>query len=163
MYLYIILKMSFYFVTEPFSKAIFYLDFFVKYYQKIKGEAIMSTGNNVTNHDLLIYQKYLELVYYTTNILVKFPRSEKFALATEIRDNLYSGLSHLIRAIKLFNKRDKLDNLFEFDVSLSILKVQIRLANKNHYISEKNYTFWSQSVTDIGNMLGGWIASCQKR
>lgn len=123
----------------------------------------MANSNNVTNHDLLIYPKYLELIYYTTNLLAKFPRSEKFALSTEIRDNLYNGLSHLIRSIKLYNKREKLDNLFEFDVALSILKVQIRLANKNHYITEKNYTFWSQSVTDIGNMLGGWISSCQKR
>ncbi len=27
----------------------------------------------------------------------------------------------------------------------------------------KNYTAWSKKITNIGNLLGGWIKSCQKR
>ena len=115
------------------------------------------------NNNLSIYQKYLELIYYTNTLLVKFPRSEKFALASEIKKNLYEGLNYLLRAIKLFNKREKLNNLFELDVALSILKVQVRLSDKYKYISRQNYSAWSSLITDICNMLGGWINSCQKK
>ncbi len=123
----------------------------------------MASLNNVTNNDLKIYKKFLDLIAYTTNLLTKFPRSEKFALSSDIRKNLYTGLGHLIRAIKLYNKHDKLEQLFDFDVTLSVLKVQIRLANQRHYLTQKNYTVWSENVTEICNMLGGWISSCQRR
>ena len=66
-------------------------------------------------------------------------------------------------AIKSFNKKDKLTYLNEFDVSLNLLKVQVRLSYKYKYITIKNYESWSSLITDVCNMLGGWIISCQKR
>lgn len=32
---------------------------------------------------LVIYQKYLDLIYYTNNLCIKYPKSEKLALASE--------------------------------------------------------------------------------
>ena len=66
-------------------------------------------------------------------------------------------------AIKSFNKRDKLQYLNEFDINLNLLKVHIRLSFKYKYITLQNYQSWSNIITDICNMLGGWIISCQKR
>ncbi len=65
-------------------------------------------------------------------------------------------------AIKSFNKHDKLRYLNEFDVNLNLLKVHIRLSFKYKYISLQNYQSWANLLTDICNMLGGWILSCQK-
>ena len=66
-------------------------------------------------------------------------------------------------AIKSFNKHDKLRYLNEFAVNLNLLKVHIRLSFKYKYISLQNYQSWANLLTDICNMLGGWILSCQKR
>ncbi len=115
------------------------------------------------DNNLLIHQKYMELIYYTNDLVRKYPKSEKFALVQEIKQSLYSGLRYLMYAIKSFNKNDKLKFLNELDVSLNLLKVHLRLSYKYKYISMQNYTTWSAKITDICNMLGGWISSCLKR
>ena len=61
--------------------------------------------------NLAIYQKYLELIYYTNDLVRKYPKSENFALVKEIKSSLYSGLRLLMYAIKVFNKQEKLMNL----------------------------------------------------
>ena len=115
------------------------------------------------NKSLKIYQRYLELVNYSNDIVRKYPKCENFALVQEIKNTLYLGLRNLMYAVKSFNKKDKLQHLNELDINLSLLKVQIRLSYKYRYISLQNYQSWSTIITDICNMLGGWILSCQKR
>lgn len=116
-----------------------------------------------SKNNLVIYQKYMELIYYTNDIVKKFPKSETFALVKEIKTSMYSGLRLLMYAIKSYKVQDKLKYLDEFDINLSLLKVFIRLSYKYKYISSQNYSSWSNIVTNICNMLGGWISSCQKR
>jgi len=113
--------------------------------------------------NLSIYQKYMELVYYTNSIVKKYPKSETFALVKEIKGTVYSGLRLVIYAIKAYNKSDKLKYLNEFDIQLAILKVHIRISHHNKYITTQNYQSWSILVTDICNMLGAWILACRKK
>ena len=80
--------------------------------------------------NLAIYQKYLELIYYTNDLVRKYPKSENFALVKEIKSSLYSGLRLLMYAIKVFNKQEKLKYLNELDIHLNILKVHIRISYK---------------------------------
>ncbi len=116
-----------------------------------------------TNNNLLIYQKYMNLIYYTNDIVRKYPKAEKFTLVEEIKRSLYSGLRMLMYAIKSYSIPDKLKYLKELDICLSLLKVHVRLSYRYKYITDKNYSAWSALLTDICNMLGGWINSCQKR
>lgn len=118
---------------------------------------------NKQNTNLAIYQKYMELIYYTNDLVKKYPKSETFALVKEIKNTMYSGMRLLMYGIKTYKVQDKLKYLSEFDITLSLFKVYIRLSNKYKYISSQNYSYWSTLVTDICNMLGGWINSCQKR
>ncbi len=121
------------------------------------------SNNQKSNVNLKIYQKYLELIYYSNDIVRKYPKSENFTLVQEIKNSLYVGLRNLMYAIKCYNKQDKLKYLNEFDTNLNLLKVHVRLSNKYKYISSQNYQAWSTLITDICNMLGGWITSCLKR
>lgn len=122
---------------------------------------INSTNNGKSN--LEIYQKYLELIYYTNNLVRKFPKCENFTLVQEIKTSMYTGLRYLMYAIKTYKTKDKLDYLGKLDVELVLLKVHVRLANKYKYISLQNYSAWSEQITNICNMLGGWINSCAKK
>lgn len=115
------------------------------------------------SNNLTIYQKYMELVYYTNDLVRKYPKSETFALVKEIKNSMYSGLRLLMFAIKSYKTQDKLKYLNELDIQLSLFKVFIRLSYRYKYISKQNYTFWSEQITNICNMLGGWISSCQKK
>ena len=120
-------------------------------------------NQNNSAEQLKIYQKYLELIYYSNNIVRKYPKSEKFALVQEIKHSNYVGLRNLMYAIKTYQKNEKLKFLNGFDINLNLLKIQIRLSHKYKYISTQNYEYWCRLITDICNMLGGWISSCLKR
>lgn len=120
-------------------------------------------ANKNTPNNLVIYQKYLELIYYSNDITRKYPKSEKFSLVTEIKSTLYTGLRNLMYAIKSFQKQDKLKYLNELDINLNLLKVHVRLSYKYQYITMQNYQTWSSHITNICNMLGAWITSCLKR
>ena len=115
------------------------------------------------NSNLTIYQKYLHLIDYSNDIVRKYPKCERFSLVEEIKRSLYTGLRLIMYSIKSFKPQDKLKYLNEFDVNLSLLKVQVRLSYRYKYITMQNYTYWSSLITDICNMLGGWINSCLKR
>jgi len=120
-------------------------------------------NKNSNSSNLTIYQKYMELIYYTNNLVRKYPKSENFALVKEIKNTLYSGLRLLIYAIKVYNKQEKLKYLNELDINLNIFKVHVRLSYKYKYITMQNYQAWSSLITDICNMLGAWINKCLKK
>lgn len=119
--------------------------------------------NNSDNGGLIIYQKYLNLIYYTNDLVRKYPKSEQFALVKEIKNSLYEGLRLIMYAIKSYNKQEKLKNLNELDIILNLLKVHSRISFKYKYITMQNYQTWSDYITQICNLLGGWINSCLKR
>ena len=52
-------------------------------------------NQNNSAEQLKIYQKYLELIYYSNNIVRKYPKSEKFALVQEIKHSNYVGLRNI--------------------------------------------------------------------
>ena len=120
-------------------------------------------SNTEKKTNLSIYQKYMELIYYTNDLVRKYPKSENFALVKEIKNSLYSGLRLLMYAIKTYSKQEKLKYLNELDIHLNLLKVHIRLSYKYRYISLQNYETWCTNITDICNMLGAWISSCLKK
>ncbi len=120
-------------------------------------------SNLTANNNLVIYQKYLELISYTNDLVRKYPKSETFALVKEIKVSLYHGFRSLMYGIKTYQVQNKLKYLSELDIELDLIKVYIRLSYKYKYISTQNYTAWSNILTDICNMLGGWINSCRKK
>lgn len=111
---------------------------------------------------LMIYKQYLEMIYYTENITLKYPKSEKGAMVDEIKKITYNGMRKIILANKEFNKNKRIIILNEIDVELKMLKVMIRVSYKKKYINSKNYSAWSKKIYNIGNLLGGWIKSCLK-
>lgn len=119
---------------------------------------IVKTENNLST--LQIYNKYLDLVYYTNDIVRKYPKSEKFALVNEIKNSVYGGLKTIMFAQKEFTKQARLKHLNYLDVYLNLLKVHVRLSYRYRYISMQNYETWSAKITDICNMLGAWIKVC---
>ncbi len=113
--------------------------------------------NENIKSNLAIFKKYMDLIYYTNDITFKYPKSEKFGLVSETKTALYNGQRCLVYAQKTYNVNKKLEYLNELDCELRLIKTYIRLAYKYKYITIKNYTTWAGNITDICNMLGGWI------
>ena len=107
--------------------------------------------------ELIIYKQYLELIYYTEMICEKYPKREKLAIVSTIKNTTYDDMKEIISAYKFYDKDNKLD------INLKMLKVLIRVSYKRKYITLKNYEAWSKKLHNIGSLLGGWINSCVRQ
>ncbi len=113
--------------------------------------------------EMIIIRKYQEMMLYVYSLLKKYPNCEKFALVTETKKCMFEAFELLLWAKKQYSKNTKIKYLNEVDIKLSCLKVYVRIAVKNKYINARNYRAWSYKITNINNMLGGWINECLKR
>lgn len=113
--------------------------------------------------DLIIYKQYLEMIYYTEMITEKYPKVEKNSIVSTIKNNTYNGMYIILKAFKEYDKIKKIQYLNELDTIMKFLKVLVRISYKRKYINNTNYSAWSKKITNICNLLGGWINSCQKR
>ena len=113
-----------------------------------------------TESKLLIYQKYVDLIEYGYKLLIKYPKYEKYALASEVRRNMYQSLKYILYANKIANKYNRLDILNRLDAEIAMQSFLVRFSFKNRYINTSNYYEWSKRLEEIGKILGGWIKSC---
>ena len=113
--------------------------------------------------DLKIYKQYLELIFYTESITIKYPKIEKYSLVKTIKNTTYEGMELIIYAYKEKDKFKRIKILNRLDIKLKMLKVLVRVSSKRKYISTKNYCAWSKKIYNIGNLLGGLINSCLKQ
>ena len=106
--------------------------------------------------ELKITQKIHDMIKYGYQALKQFPKSEKFALAADIKTCMHNILSKAIEAQKKYYKKTTLQDM---DVELMKLKHFMRLSYELGFLPFKKYEYWSKMVAEIGKMLGGWIKS----
>jgi four helix bundle protein len=108
--------------------------------------------------ELKILQKTYDMVLYGNQCLQQFPRSERYALATDIKKSMYTLLRLIITANKRYYKKTTLQDI---DIELDALRTFIRLAADQNfkYLPLRKYENWSKMLNEIGKMLGGWIKS----
>ena len=113
--------------------------------------------------DLIIYKKYLDMMYYSNELLKKYPKSERYFLVGDIKNSINKGIVTIIESHKEKDKFKRLHTLGTLDIQLKVLKVYVRISYKYKYINVRNYEAFSRKITDISNLLGGWIKSCLKQ
>ena len=89
--------------------------------------------------ELLIVKKITDMMEYAYLALAQFPRSEKFAMAADIKKCMNRLLERAVEANKKYYKKTTLQSM---DVELAILKKYIRLAYLLD-MSEVILTLWS--------------------
>lgn len=113
------------------------------------------------NSNLLVYKKTEDLLYRLYPRLVNFPKSEKFSLCHEIKDSFYN----ILKCISLGNNVPSKRKVYlqEADAFLQVLKIQIKVAHKQKYISTGFFRNIDLDLTEINKMLAGYIRSTSKR
>ena len=110
--------------------------------------------------EFLLLQKILDMMEYGYVCLRQFPKSEKYALATDIKRCMDEMVSLAITAQKRYYKKTTLQDL---DIEIMKLRVYIRLAYRLRFLPMEKYENWSAKVVEIGKMLGGWIKTVNDR
>ena len=101
---------------------------------------------------LILYQKLSDLSQWLFPAVDNFPRREKFALCTQIKNSVYTLVRQTIRAQK---SRDKLRHLFELDLELEMLRFLVRSAHHQRYLSTRRYEIVARMLSEIGKIVGG--------
>lgn len=106
--------------------------------------------------ELKILQKIFDMMQYGYGALAQYPKSEKFALVTDIKRSMDTILERAIEAQKKYYKKTTLQDL---DIEIMKLKAYLRLSQNLGFLPMKKYEIWSEKVVEIGKMLGGWLKS----
>jgi len=106
--------------------------------------------------ELTIITKTYDLILWSCNHTSRFPRNHRFVLGERIERNLYSLLETLIQA-KYTKNRQRL--LEQANLTLEILRFQMRLAKDLQCLKVESYGFAAKSMDEIGRLVGGWLRS----
>jgi four helix bundle protein len=109
--------------------------------------------------ELLIYDKSYNFAKWFFPVIERFPKHEKFALGSAMKNCIIKIQGLIIRANKT---QYKLKILHEIDVRIEEMKFYIRFSHDRKYLSKKGYEYSSKLLAEIGRLLGGWIKSCKK-
>lgn len=110
--------------------------------------------------ELAIYQKIMDMMKYGYQALAQYPKSEKFALVTDMKHSMDVMLERTIEAQKKYYKKTTLQDL---DVEIAKMKAYLRLSHELRFLPDKKYEVWSGQIVEIGKMLGGWLKTVKAR
>src|SRR5271170_6090225 len=112
--------------------------------------------NPKRTEELTIITKTYDLILWSCQHTGKFPRNHRFVLGERIERNLYDLLEILIRAKYTRNRQDLLE---QANLTLEILRFQMRLAKDLQCLKVESYGFAAKSIDEIGRLIGGWLRS----
>ncbi len=112
---------------------------------------------NQLEQGLLVLKKVEQMLYKIYPRLKNFPKSEKFSLCERIKEACFDMYKSISLGSTVKSKRKVY--LQEADGHLQILKILIKLANNQKYISHRFYKEIDLDMTEINKLLSGFIRS----
>lgn len=102
----------------------------------------------------ILWQKMEDFVDWLFPIVDRFPKHEKFALCSQIKNTCYGILQQIIRTNK---SKQKLSGLYEIDTQLEYLRWVLRYSHRRKYLSHHSYETAGKKVAEIGRIIGGLL------
>jgi hypothetical protein len=106
--------------------------------------------------ELTVITKTYDLVLWACHHTSRFPRNHRFVLGERIERHLYDLLETLVRA-RYTRQRQAL--LEQANLTLEVLRFQVRLAKDLHCLRVNSYGFAGKALDEIGRLVGGWLKS----
>ena len=103
-----------------------------------------------------IFVRTYDFIRWLVPHTLSFPRSQRFILTKRLQDSLLDFYEALIEAALCSNRR-RPTQLHAADVELVKVRKYLRLARDLEWLKPRQYEFAAAQVTEIGNLLGGWM------
>jgi hypothetical protein len=110
--------------------------------------------------ELIVITKTYDLILWSCNHTSRFPRQHRFVLGERLERTLYELLETLIQAKY---SHDRLTLLNEANLTLEILRFQVRLAKDLQCLKATSYGFAAKQIDEIGKLVGGWLKAKKNR
>lgn len=102
-----------------------------------------------------LFAKFYDLLAWLTACVEKFPKAQRFVLASRLLDTAFACYGTLIRARKVTGAA-RAQALLLADVELDMLRLQWRLAHERKCVSSGQYEHGARLMNEVGRLLGGW-------
>ena len=103
--------------------------------------------------ELILIPKIEDYIKYVLNIIIKLPRTEKFSIGTEYKNNIYKMLEEI-----LYINKSKIDErntiLNRIDSKLNYQRILLRIMKENRWIDEKKFLVCIEKIHEIGKIVG---------
>ena len=113
------------------------------------------------HHDLITWQKAIEIVKDIYTETSRFPKDEKYVLTAQMRRSAISIPSNIAEGAARTSDREFLNYLSIARGSLSELETQIIISKKLGYI--QNDTCLLEKINDVYGLINGLINSVKQR
>jgi four helix bundle protein len=107
--------------------------------------------------DMVIFTRTYDLLTWLLPHCERFPRAQRFVVTRRLTDAALDFQEHIIEANALPPGPARLARLQTADGDLGKLKLYLRLVFRWGWLTDRQYEFVSENVTEIGRLLGGWI------
>lgn len=109
-----------------------------------------------------IYVETHTMLNWLVHHLEGWPRPQRFFLARQTLDSATEFYRLLLRARKVDGPA-RTEALLLADTELETLKALLRLGQERRYMSLRQYEYVSGLLAGIGQQLGGWRKSSERR
>jgi four helix bundle protein len=103
-----------------------------------------------------IFVRTYDFIQWLVPRTMSFPRSQRFILTKRLQDSVLDFYEAIIEAA-LCSDRQRRSRLHAADVELVKVRKYLRLARDMKWLKPGQYRYAASQVTEIGNLLGGWI------
>lgn len=104
----------------------------------------------------LIYTKTIDYIIWLFPAINTFPKAQRFVLGQQLENAALRFLEQVIRANNQTGKAERLDELRQADVELSVLRAMVRVAYELKFLAHGQFAHSAELTTELGKMLGGW-------
>lgn len=111
-----------------------------------------------------LYRSAVSLLEYTYRLIEKFPKSEKLALAHDIRRRTEGVVELVLEAVSFYSKDKNREALLRTtDIQLKMLAVLVEYAYKKRYITDQNLTAWANKLCTLDDEVMAWAMNIAKQ
>ncbi len=114
----------------------------------------------IDDHDLPVFVCWMEFLKWLFPVTEKFPKRIRFTLVDRMQNLAFDVVEDMVEARY---SRDKRAILKKANLRLEKLRVLMRIAHAEKYLSHAAYQHASRTLNEAGRMLGGWIKQQEQR
>lgn len=107
-------------------------------------------------NELVLIPKYQTYMQYTIEMLIKIPRTEKFSIGTEYKQNMYKTIQDILMLSKI-GEINKIQLINKIDANINVQRIFLRILVKNRWISQKQFDIEMNLLYEIGKIVGGLL------
>lgn len=112
--------------------------------------------SHASDPETVLFVRVHDFCLWLTRAVEKFPRSQRFLLASRLQDTAFALHTDLIQSRKV-EGQPRSTALLAADVKLESLRLQLRLAQELTCISMTQYEHAARLLSEIGRLLGSRI------